>query len=171
MWYKCLNSGDEQTPYYMNIELTSEDQQSVQFKDRTPVTCRMTDHNSRPTRYNWAVFDITNLMLALQTTNKDQLKNTLKFSIETSSRIVHVTKQRFNSKYSPSHLPLLALYDSHVVKHVEPRDVSMRYIPSDTYSNQVSTQLEDNADINRRDVRQASSASCSRISKSVSFRF
>ena len=166
VWYKCLNR--EQTPYYLNIELISENQRSIQFKDSAKVTCQITDHNNRPTQYNWVVFDITNLMLNLQTINQNHLKNTLKFSIKTSSHLIHITKQIFNSKYAPSHLPLLAFYDSHVVKQVEPRDVSMRYIPSAAYSNQVSTQFEDGSFTNRRDVRQAGSSSCSRISKSVS---
>ena len=164
-----MSNERKQNPSLLNIELILEDQQSISFKESIEITCQQTDHNNRPTPYNWAVFDITNLMTALQTTNQVQLKNALRFSIKTSSHLVHIPKQLFSSKYSPSHLPLLALYNSHIVKHVETRDVSMRYIPSPAYSNHASTQFEDNAHSNKRDVRQAVSSSCTRVPKSVSY--
>lgn len=99
-------------------------------------------------------------MLALQTSEQTTLKKPLTFSVTTSSHMITISKQVFSSKYSPTHLPLLALYDSHVMKHVEPRDVSMRYTP-------FYIEEDDDGEVHHRDTRQAST-SCSRVSKSVS---
>nr|ATY70061.1 BMPLc [Oopsacas minuta] len=155
VWYKCSDISEIQTSLY--IEISSN---QLPFKHRTQITCQMIDENNQQTQHGWSVFDITELMKTLQTTEQNALKNQLTFSIETSSRLVKITKQIFSSKYSPSHLPLLALYNDHVMKHVEPRDVSMRYLP---YTDE--TVEENDVESKVREVR--ASSSCSRVSQSM----
>ena len=163
VWYQCLAP----IPSYFYLQLDSY-QFGQEFRSKIPVSCKLKDDASRPTLYGWAVFDVTEFLQSLQTTHRDDVKQALKFSVQTSSNLIRINKQHFATKYNPTHMPLLAFYHRRLLKHFDPTGVTMRYVPSrdDSIDEQVGSKSKRSV---RQVVQQNRYNPCRRISKIVSF--